>query len=82
MNLLCVRLCVFMCVFVCVLNRYKDGKLITRRPEFNRMRQHQNLEIRDVCQEDSGNYTVVLRSKALSLEKRLTYTLIINGSLL
>ncbi|XP_062332507.1 vascular endothelial growth factor receptor 3 isoform X1 [Osmerus eperlanus] len=57
---------------------YKDGTLITRRPEFNRMRQYQYLEIRDVCQEDSGNYTVVLRNKDLSLEKRLTYTLIIN----
>lgn len=58
---------------------YKGKKLITRRPEFNRMRQQQQyLEIRDVSQEDAGNYTVVLRNAAFSLEKRLVFSLVIN----
>ncbi|KAM6977833.1 vascular endothelial growth factor receptor 3 [Aplochiton taeniatus] len=62
---------------------YKEGKLIGRRPEFNRMKVHQSraLEIRDVAQGDSGHYTVVLRHGAATgstLEKRLNITLIVN----
>uniref|UniRef100_A0A8L0DRX7 Vascular endothelial growth factor receptor 3 n=1 Tax=Oncorhynchus mykiss TaxID=8022 RepID=A0A8L0DRX7_ONCMY len=59
---------------------YKGDKLISRRPEFNRMRlhQHYNLEIRDVHPEDAGNYTVLLKNTASPLERRLTITLIIN----
>lgn len=46
------------------------------------MRVHLNhaLEIRDVCQEDFGIYTVVLRNSAASLEKRLNLTLLVNGN--
>ncbi|XP_071779144.2 vascular endothelial growth factor receptor 3 [Centroberyx gerrardi] len=61
---------------------YKDGKLISQRPEFRmkRMRQHLNhaLEIKDVCQEDSGYYTVVLKNSAAALERRLNITLVVN----
>uniref|UniRef100_A0A8C9Z8E3 Vascular endothelial growth factor receptor 3 n=1 Tax=Sander lucioperca TaxID=283035 RepID=A0A8C9Z8E3_SANLU len=61
---------------------YKDGKLINQRPEFKmkRMRMHLNhaLEIKDVCQEDSGLYTVVLRNSAAALERRLNITLVVN----
>nr|XP_046180678.1 vascular endothelial growth factor receptor 3-like isoform X1 [Oncorhynchus gorbuscha] len=59
---------------------YKGDKLISRRPEFNRMRlhQHYNLEIRDVHPEDAGNYTVVLKNNAALLERRLTIILIVN----
>eukprot|EP00064_Thunnus_orientalis_P000127 superscaffoldBa00000006_g127 len=61
---------------------YKDGKLINERPEFKmkRMRMHLNhaLEIKDVCQEDSGLYMVVLKNNAAALEKRLNITLVVN----
>ncbi|KAI4819073.1 hypothetical protein KUCAC02_004353 [Chaenocephalus aceratus] len=61
---------------------YKDGKPINQRPEFKmkRMRIHLNhaLEIKDVCQEDSGLYTVVLRNSAAVLESRLNITLVVN----
>ncbi|XP_045573767.1 vascular endothelial growth factor receptor 3 isoform X1 [Salmo salar] len=59
---------------------YKGDKLISRRPEFNRMRLHQHytLEIRDVHPEDAGNYTVLLKNTASLLERRLTITLIVN----
>ncbi|XP_049442052.1 vascular endothelial growth factor receptor 3 isoform X2 [Epinephelus fuscoguttatus] len=61
---------------------YKDGKLINQRPEFKmkRMRMHLNhaLEIKDVCQEDSGLYAVVLKNSAAALEKRLNITLVVN----
>lgn len=67
------------------MSRYKDGKLINQRPEFKmkRMRMHLNhaLEIKDVCQEDSGLYTVVLRNSAAALERRLNITLVVNGNL-
>lgn len=61
---------------------FKDGKLVNQRPEFKmkRMRMHLNhaLEIRDVCQEDSGVYTVALKNIAAVLEKRLDITLVVN----
>ncbi|XP_044060950.1 vascular endothelial growth factor receptor 3 [Siniperca chuatsi] len=61
---------------------YKDGKLINQRPEFKmkRMRMHLNhaLEIKDVCQEDSGLYMVVLKNRGAALERRLNITLVVN----
>ncbi|MGH0139127.1 UNVERIFIED_CONTAM: hypothetical protein FKN15_068848 [Acipenser sinensis] len=58
---------------------YKDGKIITKSPEFNRMKQwHYVLEIREVSQLDAGNYTVVLRNSASRLERRLSLYLVIN----
>lgn len=60
---------------------FKDGKLINQRPELKkRMRMHFNhaLEIRDVCQEDAGSYTVVLKNRAAVLENRLNMTLVVN----
>ncbi|XP_055015004.1 vascular endothelial growth factor receptor 3 [Boleophthalmus pectinirostris] len=61
---------------------YKDGKLINQRPEFKikRIRMHPKhvLEIRDVCREDAGLYTVVLRNSAAGLEQRLNITLVVN----
>ncbi|KAG7241877.1 hypothetical protein INR49_024847 [Caranx melampygus] len=63
---------------------YKDGKMINQRPEFKmkRMRMHLNhaLEIKDVCEEDSGHYTVVLKNSAAALERRLNITLVVNVS--
>uniref|UniRef100_A0AAY4EPY6 Vascular endothelial growth factor receptor 3 n=1 Tax=Denticeps clupeoides TaxID=299321 RepID=A0AAY4EPY6_9TELE len=68
--------CQFITVFLC---RFKDGKLINRRPEFKRMRAHHHmLEIRDVCEQDSGNYTVVMKNVAASLEKQLSLTFVVN----
>lgn len=68
------------CVCVC---RYKNGKLISRRPEFSRFKVlHQALEIRDVCKQDAGEYTVILKNTAAVLEKRLNFTLIVNGKTL
>lgn len=66
---------------VCGVYRYKDGKPINQL-KIKRMRVHLNyaLEIRDVCQEDFGIYTVVLRNSAASLEKRLNLTLLVNGN--
>ncbi|XP_067373635.1 vascular endothelial growth factor receptor 3 isoform X2 [Channa argus] len=61
---------------------YKDGKVINQRPEFKmkRMKIHLNhaLEIKDVCQEDSGLYTVVLRNSAAALERSLNISLVVN----
>ncbi|XP_072294039.1 vascular endothelial growth factor receptor 3 isoform X2 [Eucyclogobius newberryi] len=61
---------------------YKDGKSINLRPEFKikRIRIHPKhaLEIRDVCREDAGLYTVVLRNSAAGLERRLNITLVVN----
>uniref|UniRef100_A0A672IXP7 Vascular endothelial growth factor receptor 3 n=1 Tax=Salarias fasciatus TaxID=181472 RepID=A0A672IXP7_SALFA len=61
---------------------FKDGKLINQRPEFKmkRMRMHLNhaLEIRAVCPEDAGLYTVVLKNRAALLEKRLDMKLLVN----
>uniref|UniRef100_A0A3Q2DKZ1 Vascular endothelial growth factor receptor 3 n=1 Tax=Cyprinodon variegatus TaxID=28743 RepID=A0A3Q2DKZ1_CYPVA len=61
---------------------YKDGVLINHRPEFKkkRIRMHSNhaLEIKDVCQEDSGLYVVVLKNSAALLERRLNITLVVN----
>uniref|UniRef100_A0A8C2HJ90 Vascular endothelial growth factor receptor 3 n=1 Tax=Cyprinus carpio TaxID=7962 RepID=A0A8C2HJ90_CYPCA len=58
---------------------YKNGKLITRRPEFSRFRvQQHGLEIREVCKQDAGEYTVVLKNTRAALEKRLNFTLIVN----
>uniref|UniRef100_A0AAX7UF75 Vascular endothelial growth factor receptor 3 n=1 Tax=Astatotilapia calliptera TaxID=8154 RepID=A0AAX7UF75_ASTCA len=61
---------------------YKDGKLINQRPEFKmkRMRMHPKhvLEIKDVCQEDSGLYTVVLKNSDAGLERKLNITLVVN----
>ncbi|KAL2077803.1 hypothetical protein ACEWY4_027307 [Coilia grayii] len=58
----------------------KNGKVInSKRPEFKRMRvQHQVLEIREVCEQDAGNYTMVARNMAAGLDKRLSLTLIVN----
>lgn len=70
-----------MCV---LLYRYKDGKPINQRPEFKmkrmRMQPQHALEIRDVCQEDYGLYTVLLKNSGASLETRLNLTLVVNGN--
>ncbi|XP_073677300.1 vascular endothelial growth factor receptor 3-like [Garra rufa] len=58
---------------------FKNGKLITRRPEFSRFRVQQHaLEIRDVCKQDAGEYTLVLKNTRAALEKRLNFTVIVN----
>ncbi|XP_062855741.1 vascular endothelial growth factor receptor 3 [Trichomycterus rosablanca] len=58
---------------------YKNGTLITRRPEFSRFKIHNhNLEIRDVRREDAGDYVLVLKNTAAVLEKKLNFTLIVN----
>lgn len=38
------------------------------------------LEIKDVCEEDSGLYTVVLKNSAAALERSLNITLVVNGN--
>lgn len=64
------------------MGRFKNGKVInSKRPEFKRMKvQQQVLEIRDVCELDAGNYTVVMRNPSAALERRLSLTLIVNGN--
>uniref|UniRef100_A0A8C9W5X7 Vascular endothelial growth factor receptor 3 n=1 Tax=Scleropages formosus TaxID=113540 RepID=A0A8C9W5X7_SCLFO len=58
---------------------YKDGKLINKRPEFNRMKtQQETLEIREVCQQDMGNYTIVVKNSATRLEKSLSLSLVVD----
>uniref|UniRef100_A0A3B4AE65 Vascular endothelial growth factor receptor 3 n=1 Tax=Periophthalmus magnuspinnatus TaxID=409849 RepID=A0A3B4AE65_9GOBI len=61
---------------------FKDGKSITQRSEFKikRIRMHPKhvLEIRDVCREDAGVYTVLLRNTAAGLEQKLNVTLVVN----
>lgn len=61
---------------------FKDGRPINTRPEFKmkRMRMHLKhaLEIKDVCLEDAGLYTVVLKNSAAGLEQRLNITLVVN----
>uniref|UniRef100_A0A8C9U1A1 Vascular endothelial growth factor receptor 3 n=1 Tax=Scleropages formosus TaxID=113540 RepID=A0A8C9U1A1_SCLFO len=59
--------------------KYKDGKLINKRPEFNRMKtQQETLEIREVCQQDMGNYTIVVKNSATRLEKSLSLSLVVD----
>ncbi|XP_072252076.1 vascular endothelial growth factor receptor 3 [Leuresthes tenuis] len=55
---------------------YKDGQLINTK----RMEMHSNhsLEIKEVCQADSGLYTVVLTNSGAMLEERLNITLVVN----
>uniref|UniRef100_A0A671S8Q9 Vascular endothelial growth factor receptor 3 n=1 Tax=Sinocyclocheilus anshuiensis TaxID=1608454 RepID=A0A671S8Q9_9TELE len=49
------------------------------RPEFSRFRVKQHaLEIRDVCKQDAGEYTLILKNTRAALEKRLNFTLIVN----
>lgn len=66
------------------LRRFKGGKKINHRPEFKmkKIKIHLNhaLEIRDVCEGDSGLYTVVLKNAAAGLERRLNITLVVNGN--
>lgn len=66
------------------LHRFKDSKKINHRPEFKmkKIKIHLNhaLEIKDVCEEDSGLYTVVLKNSAAALERRLDITLVVNGN--
>lgn len=38
------------------------------------------LEIKDVCQEDSGLYTVVLKNNDAGLERKLNITLVVNST--
>ncbi|KAK9962883.1 hypothetical protein ABG768_006122 [Culter alburnus] len=58
---------------------YKNGRQVTRRPEFSRFKvQQQALEIRDVCKQDAGEYMLVLKNTPAALEKRLNFTLIVN----
>ncbi len=69
---------------MCAVCRYKEGKPINQRPEFKmkRMKMQLNhaLEIKEVCQEDSGIYTAILKNRAAALEKRLNITLVVNGN--
>uniref|UniRef100_A0A8C1I0B4 Vascular endothelial growth factor receptor 3 n=1 Tax=Cyprinus carpio carpio TaxID=630221 RepID=A0A8C1I0B4_CYPCA len=44
-----------------------------------RVQQHA-LEIRDVCKQDAGEYTLILKNTRAALEKRLNFTLIVNVS--
>uniref|UniRef100_A0A4W6DEN1 Vascular endothelial growth factor receptor 3 n=1 Tax=Lates calcarifer TaxID=8187 RepID=A0A4W6DEN1_LATCA len=48
--------------------------------KLKKMKIHLNhaLEIKDVCLEDSGRYTVVLKNSAAALERRLNITLVVN----
>lgn len=66
------------------LQRFKDGTKINHRPEFKmkKIKIHFNhaLEIKDVCEEDSGLYTLVLKNSAAALERRLNITLVVNGN--
>ncbi|XP_028669590.1 vascular endothelial growth factor receptor 3 [Erpetoichthys calabaricus] len=58
---------------------YKDGKLIIKSPEFNRIKQdHYKLEIREVSQENAGNYTLVLKNYASNLEAKVSLFLTVN----
>lgn len=70
------------CVCVCVC-RYKKGRPINKRPEFRRFKVlQQALEIRDVCKQDAGEYMLVLKNTPAALEKKLNFTLIVNGNCL
>ncbi|XP_040029735.2 vascular endothelial growth factor receptor 3 [Gasterosteus aculeatus] len=59
---------------------YKDGKQINLKGFRVKKMMHPDhaLEIKDVCQEDSGLYTVVARNNAAGLERRLNITLVVN----
>uniref|UniRef100_A0A8C1KIV1 Vascular endothelial growth factor receptor 3 n=1 Tax=Cyprinus carpio TaxID=7962 RepID=A0A8C1KIV1_CYPCA len=61
---------------------YPGQKVITRPHcifTFSRFRvQQHGLEIREVCKQDAGEYTVVLKNTRAALEKRLNFTLIVN----
>nr|XP_033782894.1 vascular endothelial growth factor receptor 3 isoform X2 [Geotrypetes seraphini] len=55
---------------------YKDGKLIHSNGRY-RLSQHA-LQIRDVVEQDSGNYTLVLQNQLAGLEQHLSLCLLVN----
>ncbi|TRY81334.1 hypothetical protein DNTS_029760 [Danionella cerebrum] len=57
---------------------FKNGKLVSSKISSRFKLQQHTLQIRDVCKQDAGEYTVVLRNTAMALERRLNFTLIVN----
>lgn len=61
--------------------RYKNATLIKKGPEFPRFKpQEHHLEIRDVREEDAGDYTLVMKNTAAGIEKKIHFILIVNGN--
>lgn len=60
--------------------RYKNGKLISSKNSSRFKVQQNSLQIRDVCKQDAGEYMLVLKNSPAALEKRLNFTLIVNGN--
>eukprot|EP00062_Callorhinchus_milii_P021926 gi/632979167/ref/XP_007906319.1/ PREDICTED: vascular endothelial growth factor receptor 3 isoform X2 [Callorhinchus milii] len=58
---------------------YKDGKFIKKSPTFNKIKLSvSGLVIREVAEQDSGLYTIVVRNSQANLQERLTLRLIVN----
>uniref|UniRef100_A0A4W3HBM9 Vascular endothelial growth factor receptor 3 n=1 Tax=Callorhinchus milii TaxID=7868 RepID=A0A4W3HBM9_CALMI len=59
--------------------QYKDGKFIKKSPTFNKIKLSvSGLVIREVAEQDSGLYTIVVRNSQANLQERLTLRLIVN----
>lgn len=66
--------------FICglFLNRLKDG-LPAAEKCARYMVKNYSLIIKDVAEEDAGNYTIILSLRQWNLSKNLTVTLKVNG---
>lgn len=61
-----------------LLNRLKDGLLAAEKCARYMVKDY-SLIIKDVAEEDAGNYTIILSIRQWNLSKNLTVTLTVNG---
>lgn len=61
---------------LCIFFRYKNGKALNAN---HTVKLGYTLVITDATEKDAGNYTVVLTNPTNKMQKRHTFTLLVNG---
>jgi len=61
---------------LCIAFRYKNGKAINAN---HTVKLGYTLVITEAAEKDAGNYTVVLTNPTNKMQKRHTFTLLVNG---
>lgn len=61
---------------LCIFFRYKNGKAINTN---HTVKLGYTLMITEATEKDAGNYTVVLTNPINKMQKRHTFTLLVNG---
>lgn len=61
---------------LCIFSRYKNGKAINAN---HTVKLGCALVITEATEKDAGNYTVVLTNPINKMQKRHTFTLLVNG---